>query len=384
MKWVRFGPLAILCAGLGALSMLTLIWSVAPAEFGSSGGSLMRHPAREMRAAMSHLRASGSDQALNVLEATKPVLRRGPLEEEPFILAALADYNAENFADAARLLSIARVRNPRSIEVRFLAVDVFLGQGNIGAAARELDALFRLAPQQRMLAQEMLVLLASYPDTSAQTLGALRDDRVKSTLLVALARSGMGEADLLKAIRITRAAEFVTNEPATIDSIARPYVTSGDYLAAFRVWSALVGLETNSASLLRDPQFEEGLPGPFGWELLSSADGYARSDSPGLTAEIYGRRNALLARQLLVLEPGRYQIGIDVAEPSDQGEVVLQCVAGAELVRARTGKTGPILVDFSVDQPCEAQWLELRARASDPPLTDAFSINSVRIMEQNP
>ena len=70
---------------------------------------------------------------------------------------------------------------------------------------------------------------------------------------------------------------------------------------------------------LIDPRFERGAMPPFGWELASGSAGVAEPTGDGsLHVLFYGRDNLALARQLLLLKPGRYRLSMRVngAEPS--------------------------------------------------------------------
>jgi tetratricopeptide (TPR) repeat protein len=377
----RLVPLVLLIAGLLTLSGFSLAWSAEGASENPSADLRWVHPSRELRLIMQRLGQTRNDGVSEALDRANQALRKAPLEEEPFVLAALSAYNEDRFAEADALMDIARKRSPRSKEARFLAVDVNLALGDIPAAVENLEVLLRIAPDQATLLQDALVLVASHPEAGKAALGALQGDRTKAMVLAGLAQSGAGPSILLDAIRITGAAQALKEDPATIASLTRPFIDAGNFNAAFQIWSELVSKRQGRLSLLRDGQFEQNLPPPFGWEFYSGSFGYVAGQSPGLAGEVYGRQSALLARQLLLLPAGSYRIEVNVVEPSDLIETVLQCLPAEEIVRGRIERTGTQKTSFAVPADCRGQWLEVRARASDPPRADAFQIKSIRINE---
>ncbi|KPP95374.1 hypothetical protein SAMN04515621_2002 [Erythrobacter sp. HL-111] len=328
---------------------------------------------------MTRLREVGTGRASELLEPANGLLAKAPLEEEPFIVAALTRYDEGRYEEATRLLDIARRRSARSFEARFLAVDANMAAGNIDRAVKDLEALLRLAPEQAALTRETLVLLSGHPETGPVALEAIEEDRTKLMVLTALARAEPDPGALIEAIRTTRAAEAVRGDPRAVDPITRPLIDAGDYPGAYRVWSELVGRRPGEEGLITDPEFGGDLPPPFGWSLRSGPEGYAALGPSGLSGEAYGRRTTELARQVLLLPAGSYRLRAEVLDPSEAIELRVQCLGGEEIVRTRLREAGAMAARFSVSPDCRAQSLELRARASDPPRAAAFSIESITI-----
>lgn len=366
--------------GLLTLSVFSLGWSAKATRENPIHALGSVHPARELRLIMRRLFETGaiSDDGL---DRANRALGEAPLEEEPFILAAFSLYNAERYDDANSLLHIARKRSPRSREAQFLAVDVNLALGDIPEAVQNLEVLLRVAPDVRAPTQEALVLIASHPETGRAAMGALRDDSSKAMVLSALAQSQTDPSILLDAIRITGAAKVLKDNPAAIGSFTRPLIDAGHYQSAYQIWSKLVARPSSQVPLVRDGRFREDLPPPFGWELRSSSFGFVGRHSSGLAGEAYGRQSAVLAQQLLLLPAGAFRMNITVDDASDIIETNLKCVKADDIVRFRIERAGTQEIGFVVPSDCPAQWLELEARASDPPRVDAFRINSISIIE---
>lgn len=378
-KAIRLIVLIPLAVALLCLSFLSLAWSTKNAAGAQSAAPLFVHPTRQMRFAMAQVQ---SDQDLDdpaILEQVRATSRLAPLAEEPFILKGLALFGAGDYKNAEEVLDIARRRNPRSREALYLSTDAALAAGHVGDAVDHLEVLVRLAPQQRALTQEAITLLATHPETGTAALAALSDDGMKTEALVALAKSGVGTAQLLDAITLTKAANALASNPGGINAITRPLIEASDFVGAYQVWSALIPNPPSSQALIRDQDFSAGLPPPFGWEVRGGSDAFVEAQDKGLVGEIYGRKSTQLARQLLLLAPGAYQLDIDTAEPNALVEVMVMCAPNPEIARTTLERTGSNLASFRVPDNCKSQWLEVRARASDPPRAGTFHIRAIRI-----
>lgn len=360
-------------------SVFSLAWSIDGTATAAVGDPRLVHPSARMRLIMTRLQEGQAGAMPKGFPEAMAVLGLAPLEEEPFVLAALENYQAGRHLQAARLLEVARLRNPRSSEARYLAVDVALARRDIRGAVAELEALLRIAPKQSTLTQEALVLLASHPETSKAALGALESPQTKLMILAALARSGDNPEILIDALRMTRANEALEGNPAAVNSLAGPLVAAGHYEAAYRLWAQLQKGAPARPALVRDSGFDEALAPPFGWELFSTRAGYATRQAGDLAGETFGRTSGPVARQLLLLPAGAYRLELDIASANTLAEIALLCLPAAEIVSSRLDQAGPVLVDFEVPTDCRAQWLEIRARASDVSRAEPFRIRSIRI-----
>lgn len=379
---LRIFRLIVLLPLVGLLSLLSVVglsWSQREAGDNALSGIVGMHPARAMRLAMAQQRAGTGTLDSGVSAQVSQALRRAPLEEEPFILAALNAYNGQDYARAARLLDVARRRNPRSSEAHFLSVDAALARGEIAGAVASLETLLRLAPSRTRLIQETLVLISGHPETGKAALAALKNDKTKVDVLAALAREGKSAAEIADAIATARASGALATSHAAINSVVRPLIDADDAAGAYRVWSALLPEAAGPGTLVRDTRFQDVLPPPFGWELVSSRAGYVTAEPAGLIGEAYGREATPLARQLILLPGGTYRLAIDVAAANDLFEVVVQCVRKEEIARVRLAQAGLMSARFEVPGDCTAQWLEVRARASDPPQAGTLHIKAITI-----
>ena len=380
-KAIRLVVLIPLAGALLCLSFLSLAWSANSGADTQAPVPLLVHPKSQMRLALARMQSDPGVGDPEILEGMRAASRSAPLAEEPFIVKGLALFRTDAYQDAEDLLDIARRRNPRSREALYLSADAALAAGHIGEAVSHLEVLVRLARQQKALTQEAITLLATHPETGKATLAALNDDGMKTEALIAMAKSGAGPARLLDAIALTKAADALASNPAGVNEITRPLVEALDFAGAYRVWLALLPGPPMSQSLIRDQDFSAKLPPPFGWEVRTGPDAFVEAQDEGLAGEIYGRKSAQLARQLLLLVPGAYHLEIDAVEPNSLVEVILTCAPSSEVARATVGTRGSNLTSFRVPDDCESQWLEVRARASDPPRAGPFQIRAIRIRQ---
>jgi hypothetical protein len=122
------------------------------------------------------------------------------------------------------------------------------------------------------------------------------------------------------------------------------------------------------------------VPRPFNWNFYTSDDGYAERDaSPDRTSatsggqamfvEFRGSANLAMARQWLVLEPGRYRLGAQALSPFEITQphisLRLHCLEGDSTLVAITPKPGradtwqSLANDFTVPAGCSVQSLDI-------------------------
>jgi tetratricopeptide (TPR) repeat protein len=381
LRAIRLVVLVPLAGLLLGLCFLSWGWSAKGAEGAVPSDPRRVHPARELRLAMGRVRSGTDPDDPALITKVRAALQRAPLEEEPFIVAGLAHFNAGDYTGAQKAVAVARRRNPRSREALFLSADVALARGDIRGAVESLEVLLRIFPRQGQVAREALNLLTSDPEAGKVALAALSDDPIKSDALTALARSGAGSSRLLEAIQLMQTAEGLVTNPGMVNAIVRPLVEASDVAGAYRVWSALLQEPPAPGVTIRDPQFAGSLPPPFGWDIQTSSDGYAETGPDGLIGDVYGRRSVQLARQLLMLPAGSYRLEIDAAVPSDQLDAIIICLPAMEIARTAVAQERTVSSTFTIPAACAGQWLELKARASDPPRAGAFHIRAIRIVK---
>jgi hypothetical protein len=85
-------------------------------------------------------------------------------------------------------------------------------------------------------------------------------------------------------------------------------VEAGDYPKARQVWARLGGRASDPSETIHDPRFEgSSAPPPFNWTFAAQG-AVIEPQSGGLHILYFGRDDATLAGQMLVLRPGRYRL----------------------------------------------------------------------------
>lgn len=380
MKGVRLALAITIAGGLVFLSSLSAAWSIASLSLANAPlPSPLVHPVTEMRSIVASLQGSDGRIAAERKSRMFALVGSAPLAAEPFTLSAYDLALQGSSAEAEPIVAIALTRNPRSREALLLSVDAKLANGEIAAAVNDLETLMRLMSEQRPLFEEGLLALASLPETRQATLTAVRDETTKKMLLIGLARAGADPVTLVDALQSLRAQTMMANDVAAIRATTQPLIDAGNLSGGYRVWSALAGIERDGSELVRDGSFDQGLPPPFGWSLTSGRDGTIAAGEDGMAGEIYGRRSAMLAQQVLMLGEGPYRLMMDVGEPSDLVAISLQCLPNGELLSQRLERAGRLVRAFDVPADCTGQLLTVNARASDPPRRDSFGVRMIAI-----
>lgn len=124
------------------------------------------------------------------------------------------------------------------------------------------------------------------------------------------------------------------------------------------------------------------VPAPFQWELVQKAGAVAailtddadRGD-PALLVDYDGYTSADIARQLMLLEPGRYRFRADYktadGDPVDRMMWIITCAGQAPLLStssvpaANNQGWATVTAEFSVPAVCSSQWLTLQGRPAD-------------------
>jgi hypothetical protein len=274
---------------------------------------------------------------------------------------------------AERLLTEARRRNPRSRYVRLILLDRYLRTGKIVDATAEMNAIGNLIPNATQVLTGELARLAQTPATASALIRALkRSPEPRDPLLEHLAGSG-ADPDLI--LRIAREVPAPKQTPPGGPAWQAKLITSlvgrGQVDRAYQLWRTFSNPRASARKEgLFDPNFQ-GLPGlaPFNWYYPVTSAGAAERSATGLQIDYYGRDDAELAGQLLMLAPGRYRLSF-VAEGAADGESSrlswkLECLQskaslGELMLKKVTYSPRRLAGDFAVPaQGCTGQTLRL-------------------------
>jgi tetratricopeptide (TPR) repeat protein len=355
----------------GLLVGVLAIRVAAVLAFQSSRPELARaiwpnHPGVQLSASLDAIGASavaGHAPAPDVLEKVRAVARRDPLNPGPLLVEGTNAFAAGDLARAESLLLAASRLDPLAPASRFLLADLYFRQNRAdpglaqvgfllerlnGNAAPLVPALAQFATQPGAAAK-LRPVLARQPVVRGQVLALLADDPEHLPAILAIAPRREAPADAEWQQRLLSAL-----------------VTRQDYAHAHALWRRFANVAAEPGRLF-NPEFRAGgPPPPFNWRLTSGPAGTAEARSGGgLHLLYFGREDAVLADQLLLLPPGRYSLKFRVAgEPTGLGWA-LTCLPGT---RRQDAILSQGRFDFVVPSSgCPAQRLELRGATSDNP-----------------
>lgn len=322
---------------------------------------------------------SGDPLDSTTVAKVRELARIAPLAPEPFLIEAALAQREQRWVKAEGLLLEARWRDPRNAAVRYLLASNFLSSGKIVEAVREMVNLPKVVPGAGV--SEALVnyaktpgavatlreIFAEYPSWELVVLGRLAEDPKNADLVMSLAtrnRSAGGETP-----------------PEWQAVLLSKLVESGAYDKAWRLWQALTGY--SKRALIFNPEFAPiNAPAPFNWSLINnSSAGVAERDNGALRVLYFERQDVVLASQVLLLEPGTYQLGWSVSgDLGTAGSVrwMLRCQPGQALVLDQPAATGSALFKIG-GSACRAQQLHLTGQAQEFSGQADFRLSRLRL-----
>jgi hypothetical protein len=332
-------------------------------------------------AGVGHAAAGGRLPSPEVMSELKRLSRLNPLNPQPYLVEAAIAQKQGDLKRAEALLVEARRLSPRSPAARYLLAEIALRDGRVSEGLEELAVLSRLI---RGSAMELIPALAQF----AKTPGAAEElDKVlksnpalREPLLGALAADPANEALILK---LAGPHHLLADgkPPAWQARLLEAMIAKQSYERAHALWRRLSGIGDGARPLLFNGEFRRlPAPPPFNWTFSSSGAGFAEPGNGSMRVLHYGRDNAALASQLLLLAPGRYRFAATVSGAPAPGALtwVLTC-ANSRTSLAQQGLEARAPLEFQVPADCSAQLLELRGLLQDMPKESDVRVGPARI-----
>ena len=343
------------------------------------------HPDVEIALGMTEIGRATHDRRApprSAFAAIDDAARKAPLAPEPFLVRGVQAQVAGNGRLAMQAFSSAERRDPRSLPAHYFLADALFRSGDARRGLEEVGLLARLAPNGIASVAPYVAAYAKDRSNWPQLRNLFRSNpELENSALVALA-ADPANADLVMALVDPKHRR---PDSGWLSTLLARLVEVGQYDKARAVWASGAGIRQARAEVLHDAGFvDPSAPAPLNWELRSSTVGLAERQKGGrLHVIYYGQEDGLLARQMLLLSPGRYRMTLAL-----QGTVVpgnaptwsIRCdrtqspVAALPIdAIARSGWT------FTVPAGCPAQWLELSGVSSDMARQSDFSIGRLRL-----
>ncbi len=364
---IRIIPFALAACALAAL----VVQNATAVALGDSDPDTAvaiwpAHPAANIALASREIAsASGAGRAIDpeTFAQLEQAARAAPIEPQPFVVAGIRAQLDGQQGGAEKAFEAARLRDPRSLPARYFLATSKLQRGDV-EGLRDVAALARLSPGGTTSIAPYLAAFVQQQRAWGPIRAMFRDNpSVRDVVLSSLAT----DPDNLRLVLVLGD----TVDPAKgpwLQTMIGTLIAARQYDRAKVLWERTAGIPAGARPAgLFDPDFRNAsaLP-PFNWQLTSSSLGLAERRSGRLQIIFYGQDSGLLARQLLLLAPGRYRLAASATggKGSDSLFWHVRCdgPSPSELGRAPIRQGG---VTFEVPGNCPAQWLELNGRASD-------------------
>ena len=376
---------AALVVVVGALLALQVVRSAAVTDDAARATLGKRlwpsHPAVIVDRTMAEIgarAARGQSLTPAILSQVDRIARQEPLAPEPFLIKGALAQVLRQPELAEQLFAAARARDPRSVAARYFLADRYVRSGRTSLALAEIAALSELFPQGMAGFGPALATFAHAPGAVPQLRHLFRTSpHLEPVVLSALANDS-NNAKLILALWGRRKGSA---DPATADwqaKLVNALVAQGQFTSAYGVWRLVTGTNGAGGTLFNPGFAKSTVPPPFNWKFATS--GGVVEPAPGNRLQViyYGRDDAILAEQLLLLSPGRYRLSMDISDPPGAGGELawaLTCVPGTQsLLRLPIARKGPLAASFSVPQGCAAQRLQLGGNPGDFPQSQDFTI----------
>lgn len=317
--------------------------------------------------------------------ATLAAVRRAavaaPLDARAYLILGHQHLLDGEPARAVATLEAGERLDPRQRLIHLLLLDRYLRTGRYAEATAQFSVLARLlGATQAPIAAAMarMVVDPQTRDTARRALGA--DPVLERAVMAALARADTAP-DMLFALASPAARADARKPESWGPVLLNRLVARGDYAAARRAWQRIYAVPPARAGMaITNARFDRtpGIP-PFDWVLAAGSLGAADLRGGSLGIDYYGRDSGDLARQLLVLAPGRYRfsVTIDAGKTDDTARLFWSLACGTDtasdtgrlmnLPVTATAKAHRIAADIAIPAGCPAQTLTLRGEAGDFP-----------------
>ena len=294
--------------------------------------------------------------------------RKAPLAVEPFLIeGALAQMNGRDEL-AERLFLEARHRDPRSPAARYFLGSRYLATDRIPDGLEEISVFTRLVSGSEAQFVPALAAYARSPGAVPQLRRFFRSSRQTEEAVLAHLAADASNADLIFALASSPAPGAATVAPAWQEALVSKLVEVGQYDKAYAIWARLAAAQ--SSRTLFNPTFRQvSAPPPFNWRFDAGKAGVAEPSENGLKVVYYGRDDAVLISQLLLLPAGTYQLAALVQGESKIAGLAwsLSCQPGKRTI-ATLPIARPGVAKSRLTVPaggCAAQLLELRGTSSE-------------------
>ena len=397
--WLRTGAPALL-ATLGSAGLLYLVARTALVALNPVAA--VQFPpleySRLLRLRLYELLAQRPSVPPEVMQLARQTAAAEPLAFEPFFVAARAAEQRGRLAEAIRLMEEARRRRRSSVPTRLQLAAYYSQSGRLAEALREFEVVLRLRPEVSQAAVvELLKLVGSRQGRQILAEALVQGPAWGDDFYAA----GVGHAippehalALLEEIR-ARTPRADHSQPRRL--YINALLNAGQVRRARALWLETIPPGERRVHALMANGGLRGRPAgePFAWTFRATDVGRAEirdrsTQLPYIHVDYFGGSNAVLAEQLIALQPGSYRLRYRLAGEggSDAPNLfwTVRCLSGsAELLRKQLTRLTPSYqaqeAAFAVPAGgCEGQHLRLVGEAGDVPVTVSARIAAVELV----
>lgn len=309
-------------------------------------------------------------------DVARSALGSVPLASDPLTLLAAAGFEKDPRGASgkeAALLTEALRRDPRSRPARILMLRTAAANNDLRGAFEQLDVLSRLSPGLVNQAMASLGGLINTPQRMDQALDALKGHpNLYSPFVSGLVGKNHSREVIAKLGQGLPANVLAQNDIR--GSVVGQLIDVQEFALARAIWQR--GNPAKPDGLVFSPDFSDhSTSPPFNWELLETNAGSAVfGKGRGLDVVYYDRTPGRLARQIVTLSPGNYQLAAQfalVSGSADNVRLQVTCVGAAQplvdlpLFSAKPGAAKSAAGFVVPAQGCEGQELAIVGVAAE-------------------
>lgn len=335
------------------------------------------HPAVLAASAMREVglaAAKGASPSQAIFAKLQKLATEAPLAVEPFLVEGAVAEKQGKLDRAAQLYREALRRDPRSIAGHYLLTDLDLRSGRATDGIRELAELSRLVPASSVQLAPAIAQFSRSPGAAGELRQIFRSNPQLEQPVLNVLAGDPANAQLILSVA-TQTKDTSGAPPSWQQKLIETMVAQGEYQQAYAIWARLSG-KSGSPGGLFNPDFRRlSAPPPFNWSFVSAEAGVAEPENGSLRILFYGRDNAVLAREIMLLPAGRYRLGAPVTITSGNGGALVwsvDCLTGNKHVLdlpLPAGGAALISAAFEIPEGCQAQAIELDGKIEDSPET---------------
>lgn len=360
-------------------SQALVLWPSSGAK-AALAGKLLTEPARDG----THARA---------WQLAQSALQRDPMSVRAASSLAFLAAEKQDAGRAARLLAYSERLSRRDLPTQLALIETKVQSNDIAGALVHYDRALRTSKTSEAILVPVLVSAVANPAIArplAPLLAARADWWKPFTLqMIQQDTPPVSSYTLLHPLKldIRRADE----RAMAVDAMQR-MAGHGRVDLAARFYTELRGGHIGPLNRIHDGGFRstDRLP-PFDWDLTNSGDlsatVEARPDGKGNGLFLVATNGASgrVARQLLMLPPGRYVLSFDLDLPPSGSRLTASTRCNGSdtplaFVRPLAAeRTQRIVMPFATSTACRSVWIEFSAQASEGMDTDAPWIGAVSV-----